>query len=153
MKIRSPVITAFAALIAVYLLNGCIAVKVESTHGSALDTKQIDSIKPGITKFSDILEWFGPPDFIIDGTQQIVDFERSSGMVYGSISTRTLTAPDEMVILIYTLSSTQEIAITGVAVGAAVIHVENEIRPNEAFIFLSKKDHTVLSVVAGIDSE
>jgi len=122
---------------------------MKGTSGSQLNPDKINSIEPGVTGIAEILEWLGPPDLIIDGTKKIFDQENAGSVMYGSISTRTLTAPEGMVILVYFLRSEYTTTLRGVSVGYTAIQVQEVIRPNELFIYLSKKDKTVVSLVSG----
>ncbi len=42
-----------------------MAVKV----GAPFDASKLNEVQVGVTDLRDILDWLGPPDFIIDGTQ------------------------------------------------------------------------------------
>jgi hypothetical protein len=68
----------------------------------APDASRVKRITPGKTTFSDILDWFGPPHAIIDGTRQIPEFR---GPIFvptpARPATRTFTSPQGQVILVY----------------------------------------------------
>lgn len=121
------------------LLPSCMVFHMSTQVGIPLDRHKIALIEPGATHLAQILEWFGPPDYIIDGTQQMPDV--SSGMQ----GTRTLTAPEGTVILIYT-NMTHE--CWGVGSPGGVIQ-EVAFLPNELAIILSKNDHTVVDKAIG----
>lgn len=151
MKSAYSIIVTFILLGVLFFLTGCMTGKWTGAVGSTLDYQKVELIIPGKTNLSEILEWFGPPDSIIDGTQQIVDIEGFTAS--GSIPTRTLISPDGMVILIY-----KDLTFTGTLKGALIVaagmfQTYNEINENELFIYLSKEDHTVEAVVSGLSAE
>ena len=94
-------------------LFGCMSGYQRSTIGVPLDRGKVAQIQQGVTTLKEVLAWFGPPDFIIDGTQRMPD-TRSMGAAYGAnpvsptlffgttpIRPRLLTSPEGTVILIY----------------------------------------------------
>jgi len=153
MKVRLP-ITAFLVVCAIaFLLAGCgvysSSGKSELTMGVPPAKAVLEQIKPGITTLTEVLKLLGPPEFIIDGTQELVDYERSSG----GVSTRTISAPEGMVILIYTLSLTVDITLDLRTLGGVTMQMDRAIHNNELFIFVSKNDRMVASLVSGRGSE
>ncbi|MCI0400376.1 MAG: hypothetical protein L0Z68_03615 [Gammaproteobacteria bacterium] len=56
------------------LLTGCMtsAQTLRLAPGVPFDRGKIAGIKPGVTTFSEVLNWFGPPDYIIDGTKTVL---------------------------------------------------------------------------------
>lgn len=90
-----------AALVLLLCAGGCGSTGYRLTTPAA-DASRVKRITPGKTTFSDILDWFGPPHCIIDGTRQIPEF-RGWGFspTPGRIATRTFTSPPGEVILLY----------------------------------------------------
>lgn len=151
MKITSRIFATLIVLIVTFSLTGCITHRT-ITVGIPVDKSKVALIKPGITTFSEILEWFGPPDYIIDGTQRMVDeAARIPGdSPYKPIPTRTLTSPEGMVILIYSNATIKTGGgsfggVTGF-VRAERMQLQTEHDLNEIFIYLSKKDRVVMEV-------
>lgn len=114
--------------------------------------EEIGLIKPGETTFSEILDWFGPPHFVIDGTQEMLDVEAvmaSKSPWIGFLPTRTLTAPEGMVILVYQYYDV-EIGIKAIAMGVGTsVHINQKMKDGEIFIYLSKTDRVVEEIVVG----
>jgi hypothetical protein len=145
MKTRARLLDTIIPFIAAGFLAGCSGtgtMKMRAAPPAASDRSGF--ITPGTTTFSEILDQLGPPDYIIDGRQEIVDVAGDAlGLAGSPIPTRTLTAPDGMVILIYT-SSISQLDFQG----WSSMHVQRRVS-NEIFIYLSKEDRTVVSVGAG----
>ncbi|MGH8065517.1 MAG: hypothetical protein ACRERE_09815 [Candidatus Entotheonellia bacterium] len=121
-------------------------------------TEKVAQIQPGVTTLKDVLAWFGPPDFIIDGTQRIPD-TRSMGAAYGAnpvsptlffgtnpIRPRFLTSPEGTVILIYICA---ELSNRFVLAGGAGTGGQEISEADELFIFISKDSLTVTDVAVG----
>ncbi|MCI0561459.1 MAG: hypothetical protein MN733_23475 [Nitrososphaera sp.] len=54
--------------------------------GVPFDRTNITRLKAGVTTLSEVLDWFGPPDKIIDGTQKIPEPIPPPGFSDGSDS-------------------------------------------------------------------
>lgn len=123
--------------------------------GDPLDQGKIALIEPARTTFTEILAWLAPPDYIIDGTQRIPealpvpytstsDYYRFANAAY--IPTRSLTAPEGTVILIY-----QQVHIGGLYLTEIYNPIQREdiaYQDNELFVYISKNNHTVIAVAA-----
>jgi len=117
--------------------------------GAPRDVSKLNEIQEGVTDLRDILEWFGPPDLIIDGTQEIFD-QQSGFQSSAQLPTRTLTAHEGTVVLLYTLNLRWE--DSSVKVGHPIITVDERqlgARANELMIILRKRDHKVLNAFTG----
>lgn len=165
MKFVPSIPLVFVTLLAICPLASCAAVGVKATMGRSLDESKISGIKPNVTSLAEVLAWFGPPDYVIDGTRRMIDeeaffatqtsqgFEGRPPTKGDPIPTRVLKAPDGMVILIY--SNPEEKGWTGAAysiTGQTEPVLEESVtsaRSNELFIFLSKKNRTVVTVAGG----
>lgn len=117
---------------------------------------QLRSIEPGKSTLADVLARLGPPDFIIDGTQRLVEPESLAvgysadrlSMVTSVSPTpyRSITAQEGTVILIYQYVEVE----TGGMVGAAPYAVGvigrfgKRIRHDEVFLYVSKQDLRVV---------
>ena len=96
-----PVGWAGAALVLLLCGGGCTSTGYRLTTPAA-DASRVKRITQGKTTFSDILDWFGPPDSIIDGTRQIPEFRGPSCLpTPGRPATRTFISPPGQVILMY----------------------------------------------------
>jgi len=154
MKIASSILCALIVLMICCLQFGCvIGHRSITTFGNPLDQGKISLIKPGATTLGEILTWFGPPDFIIDGSQRIVD---TQSLIAGysakpnqyPIPTRTLASPEGMVILIYIHKKIEAVGKTFSLIHTSAIYKGKAImHSKELFIFLSKKDLTVVEIV------
>jgi len=146
------------------VLTGCTVMK--ASGGTTLDKNEVALIKPGVTTFSEVLAWFGPPDSIIDGTQTglgpvhypveinnsfkataAADLRAGRRPVIGVTKFEPIgvyTAPEGMVILSYGRGSA---SITVVAVPTPVGRADQSYGEShgEGFlIYNSKKDRTVV---------
>ncbi len=117
--------------------------------GAPFDVSKLDEVQVGVTDLRDILEWFGPPDFIIDGTQEILD--RQGGLAAGlQLPTRTLSAPEGTVILLYTVNLRMDDWSVDVTHPFATVEKRRYgVRGNELMIFVRKRDHMVLNALRG----
>jgi len=53
------------------ILCGCISeTQVDRSYPINPDPRKLDAVEPGRTKQAEILEWFGPPQFVYDGDEQ-----------------------------------------------------------------------------------
>jgi len=118
------------------------------------DEQRVGHIVPSVTTMTEIFDSFGPPDFIIDGTQRVVDTE---SVLYQyklqTLPTRVVTAPQGTVILIY---AGGEGSFTGGYVPGprqeptkpdlAIEYARTAQRSDELWIFISKEDKTVMSI-------
>jgi hypothetical protein len=131
------------------LLGSCASFKSTTTSGTPLDLSKLNEVQVGVTDLRAILEWFGPPEQIIDGTREILD-EQARMTFNVPIATRTLSAPDGAVILLY---PNQRQADASMVVAAspfgAVSKDRYALRSNEMMIFIRKRDHKVLNVLVG----
>ena len=138
-------------------LIGCsVSINQKSTIGIPLDHKEVARIQRGVTTLKEVLAWFGPPDFIIDGTQHIPN-ARTMGAAYSAnpvgmylfgidpIKPRLLTSPEGTVILIYTSVDVSNRADVVLAVGGG----GQKAGENEVFIFVSKDTLIVMDVALG----
>ena len=139
----------FASLfLSAVILVGCGTVFMKATTGLPLDKSKIKRIMPGVTTFSEILAWLGPPDFIIDGTQRMVDEAAPISDLSAPVATRTLASPDGEVILIYSNPSMVG-RDTFAVVGVDAYDRHLGARPYEVFIYLSKKELMVTDLGVG----
>ncbi|MCI0557021.1 MAG: hypothetical protein MN733_00885 [Nitrososphaera sp.] len=141
-------------------LTACMA----STHdilapGKPFDRNNIARLKPGVTTFSEVLSWFGPPDKIIDGTQSMPEpiplpgySELSERSIEKTVPTRVLTAPEGMVILVYVerAGHNHYSAGTPIVLPVSGIRVEKGYHENELLIYVSKKEKVVTQVSSGL---
>lgn len=166
MKARLTVLF-FVLLVAVSAAACSVASHEEITRiGGPLDPSKVSAIEPGLTTFSNILDLLGPPDFIVTGKRQIMDEESFFATFRGSpktrpISTRQITAPPGTVILIYVqIESIRKhhgflapsLWLPTVVGADELYHYivrDNKARANELFIYLSKKDQTVIAIAHG----
>lgn len=139
-------------IIVAAVLGSCVSCTVGSKTlrlRPPLDVSKLNEVESGVTALRDILEWFGPPDFIIDGTQEIYDLQ--SGLVTGlQVPTRTLSAPEGTVILLYLSNLQHEDSFVEMSV--PIITVDNyqySVRANEIMIFVRKHDRKVLNAFIG----
>ena len=142
------------------MLVGCRGVGSPVTL-NPFHEEHIPDIELGRTTFSQVLEWFGPPDAIIDGRQEIAEadlsrlwicpWESSRGVMPNK---RTLSAPEGQVILLY-----RELEITSKASGVVVawawrsrmeFHTDTATRPKDLLIYLSKDRRIVTDVASSI---
>jgi hypothetical protein len=137
-------------------LTGCFfSAHGKSTVGAPLDREKAAQIQPGITSLKEVLSWFGPPDFIIDGTQRIPNAE-AIVTAYGSklwpiipwsnaIKPRSLTSPEGTVLCIYQYIEYAEKADFGgiIAIGGGGP------REGELFVFVAKDTLVVTDVAFG----
>jgi hypothetical protein len=153
MRILRQTVFAFLA-VSLCLSAGCVSFRAKVESGSTPSEREMGLIKPGETTFSEILDRLGPPHYIIDGTQEMLDVEAmmaSQGVMSGIVPTRTLTAPEGMVILIYQYYDV-ETGVKGIPMGiGASMHIDQKIKEGEIFIFLSKTDRVVGEIVVGTD--
>ncbi len=149
MNVTSRVLGLCGLLIVQCVLSSCIASSHETKVGVELDEARIGEIKPGTTTFSEILEWFGPPDYIIDGTQQIYDTVSATGGP--EIPTRVFTAPPGMVICIYVRSRYQGSGAVSMVpiMGLDGASYRFSARANELFVYISKQDRRVIEFIVG----
>ena len=157
MKRTSLIFALFIPLIICQLLTGCMSFNQKLKSGISLSNDKILLIELGKTNFSEILERFGPPDYIIDGTQKILDTEAAFGggglsYIYNPIPTRTLISPDGMVILIYKRNEWEIKEKVRAFFYMEITEMHNEVHSDEIFIYISKKDRTVVTVVSGAAS-
>ena len=102
----SPLHLSLAALL--LLAAGCVSLQQTRTLGTPLDDSRVASIRVGSTHLDTILAWFGPPDFIIDGSRQLLEYP---SLIDGycaelhcnsaGLRSRALEAPPGTVLLIY----------------------------------------------------
>lgn len=164
MRIPSRYLTAILNLLFLCILSSCVAgvggshVKVAS--GYLLDKSKIALIKPGITTLSDILAWFGPPHYIIDESHKILEQQPTpsqyllTGLEFAeSFPTRVLTAPDEMFLLIYVYGEKDFVFHYAHVAGAGAGSIDVKYKDKEFFIYLSKKDRTVVTTAGNIPIE
>jgi hypothetical protein len=128
----------------------CVYVKMNYYQGKPIDWDRLPEVESGVTTFSEILQLFGPPHYIIDGAKELVDNYALANAkpCFSAIPTRMLSAPEGQVILIYQHTK-GKLTLKGPAVAAALLKLSNDMRPNELFIYLSKKDWIVAHVVSG----
>ena len=138
-------------------LSGCMTLRSHVTVGQPLDPARLAQIKPGQTTMGEVLAWLGPPEFIVEGAQTVLD-SRSLASGYlidpphawwtDPVRTRTLTAPAGTVLFVYQSISMDmhlDLAIpTGVAAGRGGIEIE----PGDFLIFISKNDERVVDVAS-----
>jgi hypothetical protein len=130
----------------------CMMFKATTRVGSPLDLGKLKEVQAGVTDLRDILEWFGPPDHIIDGTQEIID-EQGGATPGLQFATRTLSAPEGAVILLYSnLRREDSVVHASTPAGVAGKH-QYAARANEMMIFVRKGDHKVLSAFAGGEAD
>lgn len=137
--------------------TGCALNSSRVSAGRPVDAAALASITPDITTLSEVLTALGPPDYIIDGSQRLLDEEaffasfslsgrynfRTKELAATPISTRILTAPEGEVILIYPAT-----AVTGRVVGGAALKTESAAgRSGDLLVFVSKKGRIVARVV------
>jgi hypothetical protein len=136
-------VSAISLLSLLLLLNDCVAIRGKVTFGTALSEDNINRIKPGVTSFSELLGWFGPPGYIVDGTQTLLDLSAMAAYSPGDPEVeRTLSSPEGQVILIY-----QYVAQTVTYVGSK--QSPAELSSQEMLIYLDKSSHLVVSVIKG----
>lgn len=138
------------------VLSGCVGVHGTIQLGRPLDPVKLARIVPGATTFREVLTWFGPPDYIIDGTKSVLDEAKFwaemptiGSLPLRSIPTRPLRAPSGSVILIYNSQSRE--GTSGILAGG-VVEVQQDFssaRPGEVFVLISKADRTVVAVADG----
>jgi len=125
------------------------------TVGSPLDPGKITEIEVGVTTLTEVLRILGPPNLIIDGTQQVLDYDtaimnQGCYSVHTHYPQRTLTSPEGTVILFYQYSEVSgDFKGVAPAVGAHV-DADSVCRANEFLIFVSKKEHVVTEIVSGV---
>lgn len=146
---RLVVFTAGLALLATGLCS-CMAFKTTMQSGLPLDLSRVSQIKPEVTELRDVLTWFGPPEQIIDGTQEILDQQAMMVSLGAPMSTRTLSAPDGAVILLYR-NQQRTTSSTVMATTPVGTHGKSKysVRSNEMMIFVRKADYKVLDVLVG----
>jgi hypothetical protein len=163
--IRLPTLTGI--VVCVTVLAGCVTGTVMNfSGGTNLDKNKVALIKPGVTTLSEILEWFGPPWSIIDGTQYGLRGEfisrqpgtplpaATAGPTSGAprvvgvmkyVQSNAWTAPDGMVILAYGRASGHAAAgFAAVPVGGMASQTHVEAQGDAFLIYLSKKNRTVV---------
>lgn len=143
------VASALCLILAGALLSSCASFKSTTTTGTPLDLSKLKEVQTGVTDLRAILEWFGPPEQIIDGTQEILD-DQARLMPGVPIATRTLSAPEGAVILLYSNQrrADSSMVMTGTPVGAAGKD-RYTVHSNEMMIFIRKRDHKVVNVLVG----
>lgn len=167
---RPQSISSLIALIITVSGSGCIVGSHDevTTIGRPVDALKVSAIQPGKTTFSQVLELLGPPDYIVGDQQQVVDEELFFAAFRGSpkiqtrpISTRHIKARPDTVILVYghIVIKRQQTAISTPLLPVPMnfgkdeiyqyVGRENQARAHEVFIYLSKKDQTVISVAHG----
>lgn len=139
------------------LLTGCMtsAQTFKLAPGVPLDRSKIALIKAGVTTLSEVLDWFGPPDYIIDGTKRMLEPIPPPYFLFHpietSVPTRVLTAPEGTVILVYAVREGQidysHLLVAPVVTGVKIAHDYHE---QELYIYLSKKDRIVVEVLRGV---
>ena len=141
-------------IIVAAVLGSCVSCAVGVSWmaietGAPRDVNKPKKIEPGVTDLSDILEWFGPPDLIIDGTKEI--FDRQGMLNPGlRLPTRTLSAPEGEVIFLYTMNLRAEVRSVEVAHPIATVQKKRfGVRVNELMIFVRKRDHKIVNAFTG----
>ena len=123
---------------------------IRARSGNPLSPRQLQSIQPGHTTFSEVLQRLGPPDYIIDGRQEIPDPDWSSVQTGETVPTRTITAPAGQVILLYLVDfDTRYSRLMGTIGPVQLQQARWAIRPSEFFVFVSKQDRRVVDLVSG----
>jgi hypothetical protein len=96
----------------------------------------------GVTSLRDILAWFGPPEYIIDGTQTIP--ETHPAFFPGvQIPTRVLSSREGEVLLVYTKVTTED----ATAHASGYSQRRQAEHPNDVMIFVRKADYKVAGVI------
>ena len=154
-------------IICASILPGCATgTVIKFSGGTTLDKEKVARIKPGVTTLSEILEWFGPPWSIIDGTQyglrgEFISREpgkplpaATAGPTSGVprviglmkyVHSNAWTAPAGMVILAYgRATGLASGGFAAVPVGGMASQTHVEAQGDGFLIYLSKKDRTVV---------
>lgn len=139
------------------LASGCVVAQGTITVGRALDPAKVADLKPGITTMSEILQWFGPPDYVIDGRQVMLDeagFLAETPMDFKAsrqpprvVPVRPVRAPEGTLIFVY--STVQARSGRTTAASGLLAQESTSARPGEVFIFLSKDTRKVADVAIG----
>lgn len=137
-------------------LSGCVGVHGTRQIGRPLDQARLAQIIPGTTTVREVMSWFGPPDYVIDGSRSMIDEAKFwadmptfGKMPRRSVPTRPLLAPGDTLILIYSTSSGE---VTAGRLAGGLIAVDQDwrrARPGEVFVLISKLEHVVLAVADG----
>ncbi len=143
-------LTLVVVLVASASTISCVSSKVTGAIGKPLDSDSLAAIKPGETGLREILEWFGPPNQIVDGTQTILDPEHLTTS-WGAIKTRTLSSRDGEVLLLYGTRHQAHSWDTSHLGPLTYRKERHALRANEVMIVLRKHDHTVIGVMARED--
>jgi hypothetical protein len=143
------------------LLNGCGAVYGTITVGRRLDAAKLAQIKPGVTTMAEILQWFGPPDYVVDGRQTVIDepaFLAETPMDFKAshrplrpVPMRALRAPEGSVILIYSAVEAQ--SGRAIAASGLLAQESTQARAGEVFIFLSKETRKITELAVGVPTK
>lgn len=142
-------------IIVATVFSSCASCTVLSTTlrlSGPLDVSKVSEIQAGVTDLRDILEWFGPPDFIVDGTQEIYD--QKGGVMSGlHFPTRTLSAPEGTVIFLYSSNLRHEDLFMQMSIPVVTVDkYQYSVRANELMIFVRKRDYKVLNAFVGGDT-
>jgi hypothetical protein len=131
-------------------IPSCMSSKLTVAMGKPLDGNSLAAIKVGETGLRDILEWFGPPTQIVDGTRTIWDLE-SPITPTGQLATRTLSSRNGEVLLLYW---TPHIVYSSDTLDLDYFTHTREreaLRANEVMIVVRKSDYKVMGVMIGED--
>lgn len=166
---RLESLSTFIAVIIAASGSGCMAMVAShdevTTIGRPIDALKVSAIQPGNTTFSELLKLLGPPDYIVEDQQQVVDEESFFAAFRGSpkiqtrpISTRHIKAPPDTVILVYghivvkrkqTAISTPFLPVPmnfGRDEISQYVARENQARAHEVLVYMRKRDQRVISV-------
>lgn len=131
-------------------MTSCTSGKLTVAMGEPLDGDSLAAIEVGETGLRDILEWFGPPSQIVDGTQTIADPEAPITPA-GKLATRTLSSRSGEVLLLYWTPHIVHSSDTLRLSHFTYSREREALRANEVMIVVRKSDYKVMGVMVAED--
>jgi hypothetical protein len=131
-------------------IPSCMSGKLTIAMGKPLDGDSLAAIRVSETGLRDILEWFGPPTQIVDGTQTILDVQASVTPT-GQLATRTLSSRSGEVLLLYWTPHIVHSSDTLYLEHFTYTREREALRANEVMIVVRKSDYKVMGVMVGED--
>ena len=131
--------------------TSCVWSTSSFRYGEVLDADRLAQVKVGRTGLREILEWFGPPDYIIDGTQNIPEHTPQLS-IQTSQGTRTLSSRSNEVLLIYTAGERVQSTVVGATLWGTYDEERQVLRPHEVMIIVRKDDYKVTGVITPKDA-
>ena len=148
MSAFSRSLSLMGVLVASVSITSCMSGKLTVAMGTPLDGDSLAAIEVGETGLRDILEWFGPPSQIVDGTQTVPDPEAPMTPA-GKLATRTLSSRSGEVLLLYWTPHLVHSSDT-LRLSHFTYRREREaLRANEVMIVVRKSDYRVMGVMVG----